>query len=313
MKKRYYLIWGIVALMMFVGIFYSKNNKEVDVDAENIMSDEYTINTKRDLLVLMLSYPDEIKSISKNSEGLIFLHMNNNKSILYDDKQVKNYNQKIFKADIQDTLEDIYPLEDINEVREENRDPGRFRAYDFLNSVYGSSEGEVRKNLSNCSTMYGNLQFNKKNSAADMLTKSLNEAHELAKANPKIGGFVYPTCGTFNYRVVQDTGLLSPHSFAIAIDLNKNDNDYWKWVTKDKGSKRIAEYPKELVKTFENNGFVWGGKWAHFDILHFEYRPEIILKAKYFGDKDVTASSWWEGTPETEEVQNLIKLIDDTI
>jgi hypothetical protein len=22
---------------------------------------------------------------------------------------------------------------------------------------------------------------------------------------------------------------------------------------------------------------VWGGKWAHFDMIHFEYRPEIVL------------------------------------
>lgn len=25
----------------------------------------------------------------------------------------------------------------------------------------------------------------------------------------------------------------------------------------------------------ENNGFVWGGKWSHFNTIHFEYRPEI--------------------------------------
>ena len=25
---------------------------------------------------------------------------------------------------------------------------------------------------------------------------------------------------------------------------------------------------------------IWGGKWHRFDIMHFEYRPEIILQAK---------------------------------
>jgi hypothetical protein len=25
---------------------------------------------------------------------------------------------------------------------------------------------------------------------------------------------------------------------------------------------------------------VWGGKWWHFDTMHFEYRPELIAFAK---------------------------------
>jgi hypothetical protein len=31
---------------------------------------------------------------------------------------------------------------------------------------------------------------------------------------------------------------------------------------------------------FERQGFIWGGKWWHFDTMHFEYRPEIIAHAK---------------------------------
>lgn len=285
------------------------------IKASNIESSkEYINNTKRDLLVLMLAYPDSIKSIEVDEQGLIFLIMDSGKKIIYDDKNEKNYDQKIYKADLHDTLEDYYPLQEINEVRETNRDPGRFRVYSFLGEVYGSGESVVRKNLKNYSTNYGNLLFNSKNNAGENLKKSLNEASQAAKSDSKIGGCVYPTCGTFNYRVVQDTGLLSPHSFGIAIDLNKNDNDYWKWVSKEKGSKRIQEYSKTLVKIFENNGFVWGGKWAHFDILHFEYRPEIILKAKYFGDKDVNSEDWSYGAPkELENVSKIIQYIDSII
>jgi len=25
---------------------------------------------------------------------------------------------------------------------------------------------------------------------------------------------------------------------------------------------------------------VWGGKWYHYDTMHFEYRPEILMNAK---------------------------------
>ncbi|MCL2443985.1 MAG: M15 family metallopeptidase [Treponema sp.] len=31
------------------------------------------------------------------------------------------------------------------------------------------------------------------------------------------------------------------------------------------------------MKTFESQGFIWGGKWQLFDTMHFEYRPEILI------------------------------------
>jgi hypothetical protein len=37
-------------------------------------------------------------------------------------------------------------------------------------------------------------------------------------------------------------------------------------------------YPQEIVEIFEKHGFIWGGKWSHFDLMHFEYRPEMLGK-----------------------------------
>ena len=34
------------------------------------------------------------------------------------------------------------------------------------------------------------------------------------------------------------------------------------------------------MAAFENEGFIWGGKWHEYDLMHFEYRPEIICKAR---------------------------------
>jgi peptidoglycan LD-endopeptidase CwlK len=36
----------------------------------------------------------------------------------------------------------------------------------------------------------------------------------------------------------------------------------------------------EIVKIFEKYGFIWGGKWYHYDTMHFEYRPELIVSAE---------------------------------
>ena len=39
-------------------------------------------------------------------------------------------------------------------------------------------------------------------------------------------------------------------------------------------------YPQEIVELFEKHGFIWGGKWSHFDLMHFEYRPEMVKKGQ---------------------------------
>ena len=36
------------------------------------------------------------------------------------------------------------------------------------------------------------------------------------------------------------------------------------------------KYPHEIVEIFEKHGFIWGGRWYHYDTMHFEYRPEIL-------------------------------------
>jgi peptidoglycan LD-endopeptidase CwlK len=42
----------------------------------------------------------------------------------------------------------------------------------------------------------------------------------------------------------------------------------------------VLEYsnsiPRQIVLVFEKYGFIWGGKWYHYDTMHFEYRPELF-------------------------------------
>lgn len=303
----------ILAKILFVVMSFLLSMESVIFAYEENV-DDYICNTKRDLLVLMETYPECIKDIEKDEDGFIYLIMQNNNKVLYDDRKEKNYEQKFYNSDLQDTLEQIYPLDMITDVMDEGKDPGRIRSYSFLSNMYGGSKEAVQKNITNKSTYYGTMMFNKVNGAADNLEKALNKVSELAKQNTKIYNFVSPTSGTFNYRVIKDTGQLSPHAFAIAIDLKSDPADYWKWCNREKGGKRIAIYPEEIVKTFEECGFVWGGKWAHFDILHFEYRPEIILKARYFGDNEASeGKEWYEGCEINQSTEALIEKINSII
>lgn len=304
MKYKLFVILSILFLISTVPMEAKSLGRE-----DNL----YIDNCKRDLLVLMMAYPDEINDIEISEDNYIYLVLNNNKKIIYDDKKEKDENTKTSNADIQDTLEVIYPLNSINAVIE-GINPGRRRSYNFLNSMYGCNQSEIEKNLSFFSTSCGNIMFNKNAKAGESLKKALNQANDLAQKDSKVNNYIFPISGSYNYRVIQDTGRLSPHAYAIAIDLNRNDSDYWKWADKSKGSRRIEGYPKELVKVFEDNGFIWGGKWEHFDILHFEYRPEIILKSKFFSDVSMLETKeWYNGVTLNNETKKIIEFINSKL
>lgn len=88
--------------------------------------------------------------------------------------------------------------------------------------------------------------------------------------------YLVPSAGTFNCRAVADTGLLSMHAFAAAIDVNVARSDYWAWA-RDRGEIPYRNrIPWEIAEVFEAERFIWGGKWYHYDTMHFEYRPELI-------------------------------------
>ena len=302
MRRIVKIILGIMLISMF-----NFNNIEVKCTENN---EECEVNTKRDILVCMLSYPEMVRGVERDRDGNVYLIMKDGRKVLYDDRVKKLQDDKFYNSDLEDTLSEIYPLNSIEQVMSNNRDPGRFRCYSFLNALYGENKGEIDKNIHTIVTACGNVTFNKANNASENLRLALNEVGELIKSNEELRSFVVPLSGGYNYRFIKDTQMLSPHGYGIAIDLNKNDADYWKWATKEQGSKRIKEYPTALVKIFEKYGFVWGGKWAHFDILHFEYRPEIILKAKYFSEEVLEDEEWYEGIPMDENTKAIIKEIN---
>lgn len=285
------------------------------VFAKEIGADEsYKITMKRDILCLMMAYPEFITGVDSTGDGKVYIVMKSGKKVLYDDKRKKSFNEKLQNPDIQDSLEEIYPMGDIKVLMAENCDPGRFRIYPILKEVYGSSKSEVQSNLKMVRAGGQNLQFNKSNNAAESLQKTMNELNSLGRTKGRIWSFAFPINGTFNYRVISGTSQLSPHSFGTAIDLKSNKHDYWKWASRKDGEKRMLSYPREIVETFEKNNFIWGGKWGHFDILHFEYRPEIIIKGRYFSNSPSNNDNWYTGAPsEDENVKNYIQLIEEKL
>ncbi|MDP4179225.1 MAG: M15 family metallopeptidase [Bacillota bacterium] len=269
---------------------------------------------KQDLLCLLMAYPEFAVDVKKECDGRVYLIMKSGQKILYDDKKNKSFDEKFQNPDLQDMMEQIYPLTAINKVSEKNFDPGRIRVYSLLSEVYGLSRKSIETNLVNTNLGYRYYQFNKSNKAADSLKNAMSEIVPLANSRKDVGGCLYPSCGTYNYRVISGTNKLSPHAYGIAIDLARDKRDYWKWASPEEGSKRIEAYPKDMVEILEKNNFVWGGKWSHFDTLHFEYRPEIIMKARYFAYENREGNQWYGNVDYQDSfIKNCIDKINNAV
>lgn len=299
MKKAAFLVFLLISNLLFPIKSYALNNTLKEID--NV---SYDVTMKQDILCLMIAYPEYISDIVCSDNGNVSIVMKSGRKILYDDKRTKSFDQKLSNSDLQDTMEQIYPLTQVTKLLEKNFDPGRFRSYSLLSEVYGSSKRQVESNLINTNLGFRSYLFNKNNNASISLKTLMKELMSVSQNRTDIRNCLLPLNGTFNYRIIAGTGQLSPHSFGIAIDIAYNKYDYWKWATDAEGAKRLAAYPKEIPKIFENSNFVWGGKWNHFDIMHFEYRPEIILKAKYFGKSSNTEKTWYTGAPLNNDVIN---------
>lgn len=313
--KVFFCIIAIAVLSFGISALFSL--KVLNDGKGKILDSEFSIydrTMKRDILSLMMAYPEHIVGVRKKDDGNVYIVMKSGNEIIYDDREEKSFSEKIYNGDLQDMLEDIYPLWDTYEIMEKNTDPGRIRVYSLLKEVYGSSEKEVSSNLENVFIGGNAFAFNKNNNASKSLQDAVNEIYELLKVKPEIYRHVFPANGTFNYRFIAGTNLLSPHAFAIAVDLKSDSRDYWKWATPEMAQERLNTYSRDVVKIFEKNNFIWGGKWSHFDILHFEYRPEIIIKARYFIEAHEAVEPWYYGFPEdNEDVTAYIKKIEEAL
>jgi hypothetical protein len=92
--------------------------------------------------------------------------------------------------------------------------------------------------------------------------------------------------GGFNWREIAGTRRMSYHSWGLAVDIQPKrlggKTIYWMWeMERNKDwmlvplEKRWSP-PDRVIEIFENEGFIWGGKWPFYDNMHFEYRPELL-------------------------------------
>ncbi|MBV9812619.1 MAG: M15 family metallopeptidase [Acetobacteraceae bacterium] len=158
-------------------------------------------------------------------------------------------------------------------------DPGRTRNGIFFEKMYGNCRrGEVTGHLVPLvwlpATWGHTIRATSVNGVADKLAAVSREIDAL---DPETKRAAYPIGGTYACRDVADTGNPSMHGAGAAIDLNVSQSDYWLWR---RGAPYRNRIPLAIVEIFERHGFIWGGKWSHYDTMHFEYRPELLEFAK---------------------------------
>ena len=244
-----------------------------------------------DLNRLIAAYPDALDRI----DGNWLIWRDGTRMALDDGTGPKPFAAWLATPDIEDTLAIPYPAGagPIEPARES--DPGRARNTVFFDKMYGDCrKGEVRGRLRQIvwlPTKAGQrLSVTSVNGVADRLDAVSKELDALPAT---FDTYLIPSAGTYNCRTIAGTDRVSAHGHGIAIDLAVSQSDYWKWGAKTPGAIAYRNrIPLEIVHIFERHGFIWGGRWYHYDTMHFEYRPELLPPlAPLTGTADATPST----------------------
>lgn len=200
---------------------------------------------------------------------------------VYDDGGKKTFEERLDHPDIEDMFEQTYPLTNPTDRLPPDFDPGRVRVEAFFRALYGDSESAVAQNCIAIDFCGSKVKFNARCGAADALRAVAADLMKVFVQKPALRVYVQKLAGTFNWRKIAGTERLSNHSFGTAIDLNLDKAAYWRWQKPEQlQTFSRKDWPNEIVEAFERHGFIWGGKWWHFDTMHFEFRPEIIAYAR---------------------------------
>ena len=228
---------------------------------------------KSDMEILLTAYPGAFEIVPNG------LRLPDGKVIVYDDGEKKDFNALLEDPDLKDMLSLSYPLGEQLSPPALNFDPGRFRPDAFFRSLYGNNEAEIQARLRRIQWMPSlNGPWLLVTTGFGVDKKLEAVIAELEELGPEYRSYLLPPGGTFNFRPIAGTSRLSAHSLGIAVDIAVAPSNYWQWEAKGAEEYKNS-IPFAIAAIFEKHGFIWGGKWYHFDTMHFEYRPELLLKA----------------------------------
>lgn len=242
----------------------SSDSLEVSEDSIILTVDKIPLYAKK----VIEAYPDF--DIMYTDNNLVFT---DGTAIVCDDGREKGFVDKLDNCDIEDMFSMSYDINSTMPIY--LNDCGRGRCERLFKKMYGDNETEARRNLVSVDWFGQKVLFTKVNGAADKLTKVASELSKLPQYRKYL-----TNASSFYWRKVRGANRQSAHSYGIAIDINTTYSNYWLWSNPKRSETDKIKYenriPIEFVKVFEKFGFIWGGRWYHYDTMHFEYRPEFL-------------------------------------
>jgi hypothetical protein len=233
------------------------------------------------LSALIAAYPDHVSGY----DGDTIFFRNGRRMAASDGTAYKSFEQLLARPSLRDQFAQPYPLGGNVHTPRHNEDPGRFRNEAFFRAIYGDCrKGEVTRHLRRVAWLPrhggGSVLVTRVNGVADKIAAISRELD----ARPQLAKYAIGSPGAYSCRSIAQTHQLSFHGYGAAIDLNLRFSDYWLWKANTARPVWRNRIPAEIVEIFERHGFIWGGKWYHYDTMHFEYRPELIALAKARGN-----------------------------
>lgn len=191
--------------------------------------------------------------------------------------------ERLDRADIADMFAKPYVAGKASAPPAHNDDPGRARSAALFDAMYGDcTKNETTGHIVSVPWLPkkggGTIRVTSINGVDKALAAVSKALDELPQSFDR---FLKNPAGGYVCRPVAGSKRPSAHGWGIAVDIAAAPANYWLW---DGG--RIARegapdiryrnaIPQEIVDIFERHGFIWGGKWYHYDTMHFEYRPEL--------------------------------------
>ena len=292
--------------------------EDVEIDSSEASTLELEITTKEEihipekLKIFQESYPDItfVSEWEKNvNDWKITMTLGEKEIILYwangamlPEDELKNkdlYWSLLYEYDYRKPLKDPanFTPQEIEEIKkfgsDENRKSQAGTPMFCFDEIYDSkTRGKLESHIKGISFL--GFRVNVHERIVQPLKEIETKINEAAKTDKEVADFVKSISKNeaYYWRVIANTNRKSFHSLGIAIDIRpksyKGKEVYWSW-TKDKDPdgwmltplKNRWMPPQAVIDIFEDQGFIWGGKWIIFDNMHFEYHPELILNARY--------------------------------
>lgn len=189
-----------------------------------------------------------------------------------------------------------FSQEYIKEIKSLSAPENRIKSYSFPKFFYDAvydcaSQAAAQKHIVRINFLGKNISIHERIKPA--LLRVQKRIYEVAKTDAQVKSFVDTLLHMYGYywRIISDSKKRSFHSVGIAIDIlpkgYEHKNIYWVWQRKkDPQNWMLLPLQKRwipplaVINIFEEEGFIWGGKWELWDNMHFEYHPELILYRK---------------------------------